>query len=302
VYITGEALYLLKGCVFWKCALLQVVEWLVLPLIVIAGFLLIGLFVLNLVVVIGRLMSGMAAWVLSKVAGVAEDELWPHLTGGKRWLQRGFTVSWLLVGVVSCWLLVVPDEPLLLLLPSYLVLFFAFRSGANLSHRLILGYHDQRVLRRIAGGDSTRWRVFSRTVLWAIVLGLVATILFVSLWSVIYLLFSSGLRMAAGLGFNSSMLILWGSGIVFGTIYGFVFIRGVPFLLLKNEIAVVSLLTLRGPARQLRQLETDIQAHSKRAVERTKATMIAGVDKIRQIKETASKRIKSFDEEEDPTT
>ena len=286
----------------WKCCLVQVADWVLLPLVVVAGFLLIGLFVLNLVLVIGRLMSGSAAWLLSKVAGVNEDELWPQLTGRKRWMKWGFTLSWFLVGLVACVVLVVPEEPLILLLPSYLILFFAFRSGSNLSHRLILGYHDQRVLRRLATGDKSHLREFSRIVIWAIVLGLVGSILFVSLWGVIYLLFSSGIRMVLGLGFNSSMLILWGSGIGFGIIYGIAFTRGVPFLLLKNELAVVSLLTLRGTARQLQLLEIAIQTRSKQSVDRVKATMRAGVDKIRQIKETTSERIKSPDEEEEHTT
>lgn len=269
-----------------------------LPVALIGWFLVIVLGLLNLFFIFGRLVGSTSAKLVVSMIGVEEDELWPRTTRRMKWLQRGYSLSWILVGISVCLVLIVPEGSLITLLPSYFILFFTFRSGANLTSRVIRGHHDQGVIRRLSDDTKTSSRLLSKIVVTSVVLGLIMSILFVSVWAVIYVLFSASIRMAFELGFNIYSLIVWLSGLGFGIIYGAVLSRGAPFLLLRDEIAIVSLLSLRGARKRVLKVSDDMKGRAARVIKKTREAPSTIVEKAEQVQKSTVKRLKSLLEED----
>jgi len=216
-----------------------------------AWSLLLAVFLVNLAFVIGRLMAGMASKLMTRLVGAERDELWPQPSRRRTLLGILYTLVWL-VGVVGCLFIAAPGGLSIFSAASYIVVFLAFRGGANVARRVVLGLHDRRVISETQEeGELVRPVARAVGIGWG--LGLAASVIFMAAWAVVSQLLSAGIRTTFGLSYTPYSFSLWAGGAIFGLLHAWVLSRGEKALLLRDELAVASLLTLRGVVRMMEE-------------------------------------------------
>jgi len=174
-----------------------------------------------------------------EVASPQAEALRKRMTRLLSLVKLGVTVLGLAVGVYA---LTSGDEKISLATVSMVIAAaIAFRNGTELSRMVVYAQHDARVIRSRsaeipAGGLLTR----------ILSVGILANVLFLALWAVLFFLVKTGVKSTAGLDVNNWAIILWAGGLVIGAVIAWTVARKEPLFLMKDELGVGVFLGLVG--------------------------------------------------------
>lgn len=150
----------------------------------------------------------------------------------KRGYEILFTIAWLLAGIYALKRL----ENTNMLLAA--LTFLTFRNGATITKRFIYGIHDAKIVK-----ESTKDRKLTGLVSKAVVLGILAEVLFLFIWALSYKAITAGVTTLLRVELNRLVLYLWVAGAVFGAAFGAFISHNNRGILLQNELALMLLFT-----------------------------------------------------------
>ena len=196
--------------------------------LVLAFIILIPFIIINLFLLIGALFQKPLSSFLQKVLKVEEKFKEPKIKLFK-WINF---IIWISIGTINVLYL---DNPVSL---GAIFIFLAFRSGTTLIKRFVFGIHDIKTM-KFHLPDSKTTKIASSIVKGSIVLEL----LFVLSWGLLYKYISVSIKSNLGIEVNILLLILWGSGLIYGIIFSLIQSNFSKQILLKNEIGIALLLS-----------------------------------------------------------
>jgi hypothetical protein len=141
-------------------------------------------------------------------------------------------IVWIAVGLVNILNL---DNPISI---SSVIIFLTFRSGATLSKRVTLGFHDLKIMKS-RFSDKKYVKIVSRIVKISIIFEL----LFILAWGVSYRTLSVAIKSNFGINVNILVIILWIAGFIYGFVFSLIMSIASKQFLLKNEIGIAFLLS-----------------------------------------------------------
>ncbi len=196
--------------------------------LILAFIILIPFIIINLFLWIGALFQKVLSSFLQKTFKIEEKFEKPKNKLFK-WIN---VIIWISIGTINVLYL---DNPISL---GAIFIFLAFHSGTTLSKRFIFGIHDIKTMKSHLP-DSKTTRIASTIVKVSITL----EILFVFSWGLLYKYLSVSIKSNLGIEVNILLLILWGSGLIYGIIFSVVQSSFSKQILLKNEIGIALLLS-----------------------------------------------------------
>ena len=196
--------------------------------LILAFIILIPFIIINLILSIGALFQKAFSSFLQKSFKL-EDKFKEPKNKLFKWINF---VIWIAIGTINVLYL---DN---LVSFGAIFIFLAFRSGTTLSKRFIFGIHDIKTM-KFHLPDSKTTKIASSIVKISIVLEL----LFVLSWGLLYKYISVSIRSNLGIEVNMLIIILWGSGLIYGIIFSVIQSSFSKQILLKNEIGIALLLS-----------------------------------------------------------
>ena len=172
--------------------------------LILAFIILIPFIIINLFLWIGALFQKVLSSFLQKVFKVEEKFKEPKKKLFK-WINL---FIWIAIGTIN---VIYLDNPVSL---GAIFIFLAFHSGTTLSKRFIFGIHDIKTMKSHLP-DSKTTKIASSIVKVSIVLEL----LFLLSWGLLYKYLSVSIKSNLGIEVNILLLILWGSGLIYGIIF-----------------------------------------------------------------------------------
>jgi hypothetical protein len=159
------------------------------------------------------------------------DALREKIDLGLSWARRAVTLLGFGLGVYA-W---VNGGPVLSVawLAVVVMLAIAFRNGADLSRSFIYARHDAKLV-RTRGAELPLGRVLAPTLALTIFTGT----LFLALWAVLFVVVKGAADLALGSGAGRWALLLWGLGVVVGTVAHSVVAHRESGLLLRDDLGV----------------------------------------------------------------
>ncbi len=199
--------------------------------LILAFIILIPFILINLFLWIGALFQKVLSSFLQKAFKVEEKFEKPKNKLFK-WINF---IIWISIGTINVFYL---DNPVSL---GAIFVFLAFHSGSTLSKRFVFGIHDIKAMKYHLP-DSKTTKIASFIVKVSIVLEL----LFVLSWALLYKYLSVSIKSNLGIEVNILLLILWGSGLIYGIIFSVIQSSFSKQILLKNEIGIALMLSGEG--------------------------------------------------------
>jgi len=199
--------------------------------LILAFIILIPFIIINLFLWIGALFQKVLSSFLQKAFKVEEKFKKPKNKLFK-WINF---IIWISIGTINVLYL---DNPVSL---GAIFIFLAFHSGTTLSKRFVFGIHDIKAM-KFHLPDSKTTNIASFIVKVSIVLEL----LFVLSWALLYKYLSVSIKSNLGIEVNILLLILWGSGLIYGIIFSVIQSSFSKQILLKNEIGIALMLSGEG--------------------------------------------------------
>ncbi len=196
---------------------------------------------LNLVITLGKLMSGKFTKYLTKTL----DVKLPEETSQAKRRSKIYTIQWILIGsIISLITLydsitgsfIISVDTLI----SAIVAFMTYRSGSNLSYRIIAWKHDLKVLEANTE-DSLVLKIVSK----AAKFGISISVLFAVVWSLFYKLIRLNINLVFSMDPSLFTLLVWGIGILIGLPFSLYVIRSFQSIALKSEIGLVSFFLIK---------------------------------------------------------
>jgi hypothetical protein len=191
---------------------------------------------ISILISLGRALEAVASKAILKLVG-GDVEAPPEVERSAKLKERLFTAAWIAAGAAGVYMvfrgLEASYEGLglrgYLLLASALAssigVFLAFKTGAELSSRIVFAFHDARIMRERGGGGGILYK--------ALAIPLIANTLLLAAWGVA----TRGLKAYLGAA-SGPWLTLWILGLAFGGVYGFWRASGEPRLLMRDTLAV----------------------------------------------------------------
>ena len=160
---------------------------------------------------------------------------------------------WISIGTIN---VINLDNPVSL---GAMFIFLAFNSGTNLSKRFIFGIHDIKTM-KFHLPDSKTTRIASYIVKVSIGLEL----LFVLSWGLLYKYLSVSIKSNLGIEVNMLIIVLWGSGLIYGIIFSVIQSSFSKQILLKNEIGIALMLSGEGFKKKIKSSGEDFKEKIKK--------------------------------------
>jgi hypothetical protein len=196
--------------------------------LILAFIILIPFIIINLILSIGALFQKVLSSFLQKSFKV-EDKFKEPKNKLFKWINF---IIWIAIGTINVLYL---DNPVSF---GAIFIFLAFCSGTTLSKRFIFGIHDIKTM-KFHLPDSKTIKIASSIVKISIILEL----LFVLSWGLLYKYISISIRSNLGIEVNMLIIILWGSGLIYGIIFSVIQSSFSKQILLKNEIGIALMLS-----------------------------------------------------------
>lgn len=196
--------------------------------LILVYILLLPFILINIAIIIGSFLEGKVAGFARKILKLEEE----FEQARAKTFGIIYTIIWLVAGVAGVLML---DNPLSL---GGIMVFLAFRGGANLSTRVLFGIHDTKLI-KLKTEDSKIIGLVSI----AFQIGIAVEVLFLLMWGLLYKFLYLTVRTAFGVDVNIIMITLWGTGLIFGFIFAAIRSRGAQGFLLKDEIGIILLLS-----------------------------------------------------------
>ena len=205
--------------------------------LILAFIILIPFILINLFLWIGALFQKALSSFLQKAFKV-EDKFKEPKKKLFKWINF---IIWISIGTINVLYL---DNPVSL---GAIFIFLAFHSGTTLSKRFVFGIHDIKTM-KFHLPDSKTTKIASSIVKVSIVLEL----LFLISWGLLYKYLSVSIKSNLGIEVNTLLLILWGSGLIFGIIFSVIQSSFSKQILLKNEIGIALMLSGEGVKKKIK--------------------------------------------------
>ena len=196
-----------------------------------AFIILIPFIIINLFFSFGALFQKLLSSFLQKALKV-EDKFKESKNKLFKWINF---IVWISIGTINVLYL---DNPVSF---GAIFIFLAFRSGTTLSKRFIFGIHDIKTM-KFHLSDSKTTRIASYIVKVSIALEL----LFVLSWGLLYKYISVSIKSNLGIEVNMLIIIIWGSGLIYGIIFSVIQSSFSKQILLRNEIGIALMLSGEG--------------------------------------------------------
>ena len=242
--------------------------------LVLALIILIPFIIINLFLWIGALFQKLLSSFLQKALKV-EDKFKEPKNKLFKWINF---IIWISIGIIN---VIYLDNPVSL---GAIFIFLAFHSGTTLSKRFVFGIHDIKTM-KFHLPDSKTTKIASSIVKVSIVLEL----LFVLSWALLYKYISVSIKSNLGIEVNILLLILWGSGLIYGIIFSLIQSSFSKQILLKNEIGIALLLSGEAVKEKIKSSGDGIKEKIKSSGEGVK-------EKIKSSGEGVKEKVKSSGE------
>jgi len=199
--------------------------------LIFAFIILIPFIIINLFLWIGALFQKVLSSFLQKAFKV-EDKFKEPKKKLFKWINL---FIWIAIGTIN---VIYLDNPVSL---GAIFIFLAFHSGTTLSKRFVFGIHDIKAM-KFHLPDSKTTKIAASIVKVSIVIEL----LFLLSWGLLYKYLSVSIKSNLGIEVNILLLILWGSGLIYGIIFSVIQSSFSKQILLKNEIGIALMLSGEG--------------------------------------------------------
>jgi hypothetical protein len=191
--------------------------------VIIACIILIPFVMVNIFLWLGSLFQKKVSSFLQKF--IKEDEKFKE--SHFRTFKVINSVVWIAVGAINVFFL---DNILSL---GALIIFLAFRGGATLSRRFILGIHDVKIMKQHFSDKK-----ITKIISFMIKLGIIIELLIVLLWGILYRYLSVSIQTSFGIEINILAILLWISGFIYGIVLSTIQSKLSNQFLLKNEVGI----------------------------------------------------------------
>jgi hypothetical protein len=142
------------------------------------------------------------------------------------------SIIWISVGLLNVLLL---DEKISL---GTIIIFLAFRSGANLSKRFIFGIHDTIIIKKNFSNSKVETKLT-----FLVRLGTITELSFLVIWGVLYQYLSVSVKSLLGVEVNLLVIMLWIIGFIYGILSSLILSKISDQILLQNEFGIAMLLS-----------------------------------------------------------